>query len=156
MIITFRVLGLPRPAGSKRSMVPLNKRTRQPYRNESGGIIVNTVDDNPRSKDWKLMVWASAHNHKPKQLIEGAVAVQFVFCFRRPKGHFGTGRNSGTLKATAPKYHIVKPDETKLSRGTEDAMTGVIWKDDAQVVHKNSAKRYDTWDGCIVTIQELQ
>lgn len=62
----------------------------------------------------------------------------------RPKSHYGSGRNAGRLKSSAPAFPTVKPDLTKMVRALEDAMTGIVWRDDAQVVDQNIKKRYAT------------
>lgn len=58
-----------------------------------------------------------------------------TFFIQRPRTtQYGSGRNERVLKDTAPAYPIAEPDATKLWRGFEDALTGVLWKDDARVV----------------------
>jgi len=54
--ITFTVYGAAQTAGSKRSFVPLHRTTKQPFRNRQGGVVVSTVDDNPKGKDWKAAI----------------------------------------------------------------------------------------------------
>lgn len=66
--------------------------------------------------------------------LTGAVAVDVVFTFARPKNHYGTGRNADVIKESAPEHHIQAPDSDKLSRLTLDAleMAGVV-RNDSQV-----------------------
>ena len=45
------------------------------------------------------------------------------FVFPRPLGHFGTGKNSDKLKASAPTHHTKTPDADKLTRGIGDAIS---------------------------------
>src|SRR6185369_13763572 len=52
----FIVYGVAQPAGSKQAFVPLHPKTKEPYRNKNGGIVVSKVDDNPKSKGWKKHV----------------------------------------------------------------------------------------------------
>lgn len=68
--------------------------------------------------------------------------LELRFFSERPKNHYGTGRNTGRLKSSAPPYKITNPDLTKLTRAVEDALTGIIWKDDSQVVQQETMKRY--------------
>ena len=62
---------------------------------------------------------------------------------QRPKSHFGTGRNAGKLKPSAPKYPAVKPDVDKLSRAVHDALTiANVIDDDSRIVIDHNEKHY--------------
>ena len=123
MTIAFFVPSTPRPGGSKRYV-------------GHGRII----EDCKKNKDWRACVALSAFEHFPSPLL-GALSVAITFYMPRPKGHF---RKDGSLKPKAPMYHTTKPDTTKLVRSTEDALTGIAWHDDAQVVEQRASKRYAT------------
>jgi Holliday junction resolvase RusA-like endonuclease len=71
----------------------------------------------------------------------------------RPKGHFGTGKKTGILKATAPYFHTSKPDATKLTRSTEDACKGILWPDDSAVSQQAITKAYEDGRGPGVLIE---
>ena len=154
--IAFEVVGHPEPAGSKKAFA---------VRRKQGGGWVNTgqvavTDDNPKSKGWQSRVQDAAldamiDGDGPIGALEGALGLAVIFTVLRPKGHFGTGRNAGTLKPSAPDYPTVKPDATKLLRGLEDALTGLLWRDDAQVVEQAVLKRYGAREGAKVTVWEL-
>lgn len=69
--------------------------------------------------------------------------VRLDFVFPRPKSHYGTGRNSQTLKPTAPYRKSSKPDIDKLCRGALDALMGAgLFGDDSCVTDLTSSKRY--------------
>ena len=72
----------------------------------------------------------------------GPIHLCIVFYFEHPKGHYGTGRNAGRLKESAPRDYTKKPDLSKLVRAVEDAITGIVWKDDSQVAQITAAKKY--------------
>jgi Holliday junction resolvase RusA-like endonuclease len=61
----------------------------------------------------------------------------------RPLGHYGTGRNQGTVKASAPDWHDKYPDLDKVCRLYGDALViaGVL-RDDRQVAGWQATKRY--------------
>jgi Holliday junction resolvase RusA-like endonuclease len=143
-MLSFTVFGIAQPAGSKRSFVPLNKATGQPFRSKTTGrVVVNTVDANSKSRDWKNAVASAAREVCGEiSLLDGPLAVSMRFVLPRPKGHFGSGRNAGTVKASAPTFPAGKPDVLKLARGCEDALTGVVWRDDAQIVSEVLEKHY--------------
>ncbi len=69
-----------------------------------------------------------------REPLPGAVSVDVVFTFARPKSHYGTGRNADVVKESAPEHHIQAPDSDKLSRLTLDGleMAGVV-RNDSQV-----------------------
>jgi Holliday junction resolvase RusA-like endonuclease len=130
MKLTITVRDTPRPGGSKRAF----------YSKKSGRAFV--VDASKHTKTWRDSVRAAAFAvYKGKPLTD-AFCVNYTFYFKHPKSHYGTGKNSGYLKPDSPDYHTIKPDLTKLIRSTEDALTGIIWKDDSQVVIRHDEKKY--------------
>jgi Holliday junction resolvase RusA-like endonuclease len=59
---------------------------------------------------------------------------------------------------SAPKKRremVVKPDLSKLVRSTEDAMTGVIYADDAQVVEMSLRKHYGSPERVEISVTVL-
>jgi len=143
--VAFNVIGHPQPAGSKKA-----------FPNKGGGVSV--VDANPKVKSWQAEVSVAAIQamiDAELEMFEGPCGLAMVFTLARPKGHFGTGRNAGVLKGSAPPHPIVKPDTTKLVRGVEDAMTTIIWRDDCQVVEQFARKDYGTPEGVQVTVWTL-
>ena len=74
--------------------------------------------------------------------LDGALELRVVFVFRRPAGHFGTGRNAGKLKPSSPLYVRTRPDVDKLVRAIADAMTGIVYRDDSQLVAVKAEKHY--------------
>jgi Holliday junction resolvase RusA-like endonuclease len=67
-------------------------------------------------------------------LLDGPLVASMTFTFARPRSHYRTGRNALLLRDGAPPRPAGTPDLSKILRSTEDALTGVVWKDDAQVV----------------------
>jgi len=134
-MIRFFVPGIPRTAGSKRGFV--NPR--------NGRVII--TEDNKRSKEWRTAVaWAASD--RIKLPLEGPLTVTFEFQFIRPKGHYG----SKGLRPSAPAHPAVRPDLLKCARSTEDAMSGLAYRDDAQIVHETLIKRYGYQAGAWITI----
>ncbi len=87
-------------------------------------------------------VAAAARAYYKYEPLDAAVHLELQFRMPRPKSHYRTGRNAHLLKSSAPLHHAVKPDLTKLVRSTEDALTGIIWRDDAQVISGSYSKTY--------------
>lgn len=152
--ITFVVLGSPQTAGSKQSFVPLNKKTREPFRRPNGGIVVSTVDDNPKGKGWKKLVAAAAKRVYQGPLLDGPLAVRAKFYRPRPKSHY---RSNGELNKTglAKPFPTAKPDATKLWRCAEDALNKTIWVDDSIVVDQHVTKHWGEPARLEVEIKQL-
>lgn len=135
-LVQFFVPGLAKPAGSKRGF---------PIKRKDGSLGVAMTHDNPKTKDWMADVRqhaAAAMAAHRTSLAEGPIAVEVTFFVLRPNGHFGSGKNGHLLKPSAPEYPTTKPDLTKLWRATEDSLTGIVWKDDAQVVWQHTRKAF--------------
>lgn len=134
MELRFTVLGRPQPAGSKRGFA----------HPQTGKIIL--IDDAKNSRPWKQQVAGVAQEAVAFQDWELAdrrpMRLEVAFVLARPKGHYGSGRNAGTVRASAPAYPATKPDATKLLRAVEDALTSIVWHDDAQVVEQAAWKLY--------------
>jgi Holliday junction resolvase RusA-like endonuclease len=100
---------------------------------------------NPKTKDWMNSVkWFAMKAANRMLLLDEAVRLELVFLYERPKSHYGTGRNAGCLKSSAPMFYekTTNPDLTKIVRAVEDALTGIIWKDDSIVVQQLPIKLY--------------
>lgn len=138
--IEFWVHGHPGPSGSKRGFV--NKYTGRVALVDAGG---------ERTKRWRQNVHAAATRAMCgfTPFPPGVpLSLEVEFHMPRPKHHFGSGRKAGEIKITAPSLPTTMPDRTKLLRGTEDELTGVIWADDCAVVSGDVRKVYAN-DGVI-------
>ena len=105
-------------------------------------------------KPWRYLVTQAAIA-TGAAMIRGPVSMSVVFLFHRPKGHFNT---KGQIRPSAPRFHCVKPDGSKLLRSTEDSLSGVLFEDDARIAHSNWQKRYTVGTeqpGAIITIVPL-
>jgi Holliday junction resolvase RusA-like endonuclease len=144
-MIAFTVWGKPEPAGSKRAFV--NPKTQR--------AIV--TDANKNAKPWQAEVKQRAIGALPDdfRMYRGPLMLQLTFSQPRPKGHYGTGRNAGVVKASAPRWPATRPDVLKLARAVEDALTGIIWADDAQIVVEQLNKVYSEPARCDVRIEPL-
>lgn len=72
--------------------------------------------------------------------FSSAVMVDATFVLRRPKSTIIDGKRWDLTKPETPP-HIKKPDSDKLVRAVLDAMTGIVYNDDAQVVEHHARKR---------------
>jgi Holliday junction resolvase RusA-like endonuclease len=128
-LLTFNVLGVPAPQGSK--IARYNKKTGQAY----------VVEQNDQAKtSWRQdVINAAMIARKAINLdtIDGPVWIDVEFRLPRPP----------SVNVKRRPYPCVKPDGDKLDRNTRDALTQAgVYRDDAQVVNWRGSKRYATDD----------
>lgn len=133
--VTFFVPGIAAPGGSKKQVI----RGRRRY----------LVDDAKRNRPWRRDVAWTARAHYDADPMVGPLGLDVVFVLPRPGGHF---TRTGGLRASAPAHPIVRPDATKLLRALEDACTGIVWRDDAQIVEQHVQKIYGAEAGARVRV----
>ena len=93
----------------------------------------------PSKKDKSLFLF-DCMNHIPKEPLKGALHIEMMFIFKRPKSHFN---RSGSLKSRAKKEHTSKPDIDNLVKFVLDSLSSNFFEDDRQVVSINALKVYD-------------
>jgi len=138
--LTFVVYGLPAPQGSRRHV--------------GNGI---TVESSKAVRPWRTDVkHAALACIPPGWDTTTPMSLSIVFRFKRPQGQIG----KRGLKPSAP-VHCTSAragDVDKLLRSTLDALTGVAFDDDRQVVSVNASKRYCAGDepqGALITVTPL-
>ena len=130
LALSFEVHGTPGPQGSK-------------TRNAAGAMYESSA----KVKPWREAVKSAALDRLSYDIcwspLREAVRLEVVFTLPRPKSHFGTGKNAGLVKPSAPQFPTGKPDTDKLLRSTQDALkdAGVVL-DDSVVTDTVAAKRY--------------
>ena len=118
-MIRFVVYGAPATKGSARAFVP--KGWTHP-------IITSATKG---MKAWESKIASAAGAQANGVLLTDPVVVTIAFFLSRPKS-----------KKKGPIPHTTRPDLDKLIRGATDALTGIIWKDDAQAVEIRATKAY--------------
>lgn len=147
--ISFTVYGKAQPAGSKRALpaggrvggrpiiVDASKGSRA-WKQEVAGAALAALDG---TSEWDGQPWFD----------DGPLKAEFIFHVARPQGHYG----KKGLRPTAPVWPTTRPDVLKLARAVEDALTGIVWKDDAQIVVETIAKRFDLPIRVDITVSQL-
>lgn len=153
MQIQFEVVGKPATQGSKVEQVIRNRQGNPVIK--KGRALTIIREDNPRLAQWRQEVAHAARAVYDGELFIGAMTMALTFVRPRPKSHYGTGRNAGVLKRSAPTYPTTMPDCSKLARAVEDALTDVIWKDDSQVVDSHVTKKWGPYFRVIVEVESL-
>lgn len=147
--VSFFVPGIPRPGGSKTAAVIRRKGGEIVMHN--GRPLTTTREAGKYTATWRADVREAARRAMDgASPFTGHLALRVSFFFPRPKQHF---RASGALKDNAPSFKGSRPDTTKLLRSLEDALTGLVWMDDSQIVCQVATKRYDSTPGARVCVQ---
>jgi len=129
VVVEFTTHGLPKPQGSK----VVRHHGQKQWTTESSRAL----------PEWRRDVKkAGGEAMNGTGVVDVPLVLDLRFYLPRPKGHFGTGRNEGRLKPSAPFFPETLPDLDKLVRAIGDALTGIVWRSDASVVTIRAAKRY--------------
>lgn len=123
MIREYIYKGTPRPQGRPRA-ARMGRFVRV-YEDKKDAINKNNIAAQIVAQDPEY------HDDKP-------VTVTMVCRFPRPKSHYG----AKGVKPSAPFYHTQKPDAENLAKAVLDALTGICWKDDSQVVDLHVRKAW--------------
>lgn len=125
------VPGKPAPQGSKRHV--------------GGGRM---IESSKATAPWRTTVaWHAAQAYTAAPL-NGPVVVSLGFVMPRP---------AATPKRSTPPA-VKRPDLDKLTRAIFDALSGVVWRDDSQVVQLAATKRIaelDEQPGAHVAVRAL-
>jgi len=122
----------------------------RPRATQQGGFI--KMYDPEKSKDYKDYVRLAASQHAPTALLEGPVGMMLTVYRSMPKSFSKikvTEAEAGRLQPTS------KPDIDNYLKGVKDALKGIIWKDDSQVVEVFAQKRYSAKPRIEVKIKDL-
>lgn len=150
MTLTFTVLGEPMSKGSKTARVVTDRATGNVvYRNGRPVTYLHESKSAEKKRhaagiaEAALLARQRANAHL---LRDVALHVTLRFYTASPAYRYGTGRNAGLLKDSAPARPARKPDVDKWARHTLDALTGVLYADDGQVVSLLCEKFYAEGD----------
>lgn len=130
--IQFTVLGEPVPQGSAKAWIP------------KGWTRAIITSDNKKLKPWRQAVSGCSYEAmQGRGQFDGAVEVVAEFFFTRPKS-----RKNALYKTTAP-------DIDKALRAILDGMTGVVFRNDAQVVQATCRKAFGSPARAEIQVREL-
>jgi Holliday junction resolvase RusA-like endonuclease len=135
-VIQFTVFGQPEPQGSAR-LVPVKGYAR-PF----------ITSDNPDLKKWRANVAYQAKEAmrtRQRELLGHGVPVEIEveFVFKRPL----------SLKRDVA-HKTTRPDTDKLVRGVLDALTGIVYDDDAQVIGIVASKTFGEFECAKIVVRE--
>ena len=113
----------------------VNTRPKPQQRHRSNG----RYHYDPSSKVKKDFL-KSAGIYRPKKPISKNIDLEFIFCYKRPKNHYRMKNKKLALKIDAPQYKGTKADIDNIAKLYIDAMNGVFYKDDCQIVNLTASK----------------
>ncbi len=119
-VFSLEVRGIPKPQGSMRAFVV------------KGRPIITSATKG--LKAWRDLVSWAAQAAAPEELIEGPIHIDLEFRLPKPKAE-------PKRKRTWPAR---RPDLDKLIRAILDSLTGVVFRDDSQVIGIYAAKDWGT------------
>ncbi len=132
--ISFTVLGRPAPQGSLKAFVVKGR--------------ARLTSDNKATLPWRQQVGQTALCARPTADIwakrQEPIAIAMTFVFTKP--------------ASVSKKRLqmaVKPDIDKLCRSALDAMTGILFCDDGQVVQLTAGKVYGAPERVDIMVEAL-
>jgi Holliday junction resolvase RusA-like endonuclease len=140
-MLTMWVPGKPQTAGSKSGF--LNPRT--------GRVIITESAKGQAKiskKTWRQDLKDEGRRQRraawlTDEPVDGPLWAHFVFVRSRPSDQMRSGRYAGTVKEWAVgRRPVARPDALKLCRAAEDALTGVLWLDDSQIVEERISKAF--------------
>jgi len=132
-LLDLRVYGLPVAQGRPRARA---------FR--VGAFTRVSVYDPANSKDWKRTVQAQALERKPATPAEGPLSMSLAFLLPRPKS-----------LPKRERHHIKKPDADNLAKAVKDALRGVVYRDDSQIVDLHVTKGYDPAPGVVIRVERV-
>ncbi len=136
-MISFKVYSKCEPQGSSRALV-IGGKVRITSANAKLKPFRHTVTQVAMEEVGKIGVTPLFGKHVP-------VKLELVFTFRRPP--------------SIPKrrvHCVVKPDLDKICRSILDALSGAVYRDDAQVVTMSASKIYGDVEGVWIQAQEIK
>lgn len=135
---------VPGPAVGKKNMVPVvNGRA----------VGMRLAED---SRDYMALVRDTARLWAPPEPWPGPVAVEITVHWP-PGVRPYTSVPRSVLAETGPSAHAptAKPDLTNVAKGIEDALNGLVWIDDAQIVDEHLKKVFGDPARAVVTVRRL-
>lgn len=110
------------------------------------------IYDPAKSRNYKQYIQLVARGYAPKKPMEGALSMT-VKIYRPMLKNFSKKRRQ---EAEAGLYRpTTKPDNSNYIKGIEDALNGVIYKDDSQIVSSKIEKYYSENPRVEIRVEEV-
>jgi Holliday junction resolvase RusA-like endonuclease len=133
--------------------VPGNPKALKRHRTYKGKNMKFPVETDPSVGD-KQDFLAKCMEHRPKSPFLKPLSLNCIFDFKRPKNHYNS---KGFLKPNTTVWKTSRPDIDNLVKFILDALNGIFWNDDTQVVLLSATKSYITTGapGVYIVVTEI-
>lgn len=137
----FQVAGTPRPKGSKKLV--------------GFGVQKRMIEANKNTMPWLQEIQQTALTKAPDEPMRGPVEVHITYWFKPTKTK--PPKNSVKRDRGGNVWPATWPDGDKLERCVWDALSGVFYVDDKQIVRWSGEKHYHPsgWQGVTVEVSEI-
>jgi len=154
--ITFVVHGKHATQGSKVPCAQYGRDGRPVMKN--GRVVTFVRESSKNHKTYRQEIanaaWCAMRDDEHEPFL-GPVALSVLIVRQRPKSHYRTGKHAGELKPNIPTFVETTPDTLKVVRAVEDAMKGIVYRDDSQVAFHAMLKIYGDHDETRVTVSTM-
>lgn len=141
----LRVRGIPQVQGSVRAFVA------------GGRAIVATEGNRARLPlgAWRTAIATEARREYGDAPAPcGPIGIVAELTWPRPRAHYRSANPERGLRSDAPSWKPSKPDADKAARALLDALAGIAYVDDAQVVELEVHKVWGDAPGALIAITE--
>lgn len=141
------------PRKGARAIEALNKKTgiiEKLYRKED--LFIHNYDPSYKDKQEKRR-WICGL--APDSLLRGPLRVDRYYYFSYLAGHYGTGKNAGTVKVSAPVWKETQPDIDNYDKFLFDILQDLYFRNDGQIAAGVQGRFYSEHPRTEVYISKL-
>lgn len=129
---------------------PVAKGRHRSYINKGGRIGTYTPQ---KTESWENYIRMVARTYAPGELMTGPVKLQCMFYMQIPKSWSQKKKEEAQ---TFNRFPTTKPDLDNMVKLVKDALKGIIWHDDSQVVFSRETKFYSVKPRTEIYIEEMK
>lgn len=107
------------------------------------------------TRDMQNALAMAAINQVGRPMLTGAIGIEIKVYFE-PPGSWSAVKRHRAIHGIDGVMHTVKPDYDNLAKTIGDALNGIVWKDDAQIVDAHIRKLYSSRPGLALRVFELK
>jgi Holliday junction resolvase RusA-like endonuclease len=115
-----------------------------------GGFV--RAYDPAKSRQYKDYIRLAAAEHKPDKPFEGPLELHVTVCRSIPKSF---SRRKAEAAEKGEIRPITKPDADNYLKSVKDALNGIIWRDDSQIVRVVVEKYYSINPRIEIDVREM-